>query len=47
LWNLSKKYLKNPYNWVGLYKTNGEKIKDPDKIYPGMQIFIPVIIEKN
>lgn len=45
LWGLSKKYLKNPYNWVGLYKTNGKKIKNPDKIYPGQRIFIPVIRE--
>jgi len=47
LWDLSKKYMNNPYNWVGLYQTNGEKIKDPHKIYPGMKIFIPLIIEKD
>lgn len=47
LWALSKRFMNNPYNWVGIYKTNGEKIKDPDKIYPGQKIFIPVIKEKN
>lgn len=47
LWALSKKFMNNPYNWVGIYKTNGEKIKDPDKIYPGQKIFIPVIKEKD
>jgi len=45
LWGISKKYLKNPYNWVGLYQTNGKKIKNPDKIFPGQKIFIPVIKE--
>ncbi len=47
LWGLSKRFMNNPYNWVGIYKTNGEKIKDPDKIYPGQKIFIPVIKERN
>jgi nucleoid DNA-binding protein len=45
LWSISKKYLKNPYSWVGVYKTNGKKIKDPNLIYPGEKIFIPVIKE--
>lgn len=45
LWDLSQKYLKNPYNWVGLYQTNGEKIKNPDLIFPGQKIFIPEIKE--
>lgn len=47
LWALSKKFMNNPYNWVGLYYSNGEKIKDPNKIYPGMKIFIPIIIEND
>ncbi|MBN1899453.1 MAG: HU family DNA-binding protein [Spirochaetes bacterium] len=46
LWALSEKYMKNPYNWVGLYQTNGKKIKDPNLIYPGQKIFIPLIKEK-
>ncbi len=45
LWKISRRYLKNPYNWVGLYHTNGKKIKDPNKIFPGQKIFIPVIKE--
>ena len=45
LWGISKKYLKNPYNWVGIYRTNGKRIKNPDKIYPGQKIFIPVVKE--
>ncbi len=45
LWSISAKYLKNPYNWVGLYKSNGERIKNPDLIYPGEIIFIPIIKE--
>ncbi len=47
LWSLSKRYLNNPYNWVGIYKTNGTKIKNPNMIYPGQKIFIPVIKEKK
>lgn len=45
LWGISKRYLKNPYNWIGIYRTNGKRIKNPDKIYPGQKIFIPVIKE--
>lgn len=45
LWGLSEKHLKNPYNWVGLYKANGEGIENSDKIYPGQKIFIPIIKE--
>ena len=40
LTKISARYLKNPYNWVGLYHTNGKKIKNPHKIYPGQKIFI-------
>ncbi len=45
LWSISKRYLKNPYSWVGVYKTNGKKIKNPNLIYPGEKIFVPVIKE--
>lgn len=45
LWGISKRYLNNPYNWVGLFHTNGENIKNPNKIFPGQKIFIPVIKE--
>ncbi len=46
LWSISKRFMNNPYGWFGVYKTNGEKIKDPDKIYPGQKILIPVIRER-
>lgn len=44
LWEISRRISHNPYNWVGIFETNGEKINDPDLIYPGQQILIPVII---
>ena len=45
LWNISKRYCHDPYAWVGIYNANGNKIRNPDLIYPGQRIFIPVIIE--
>jgi nucleoid-associated protein YgaU/nucleoid DNA-binding protein len=44
LWRISELKSNNPYNWVGIYKTNGQKIKNPNLIYPGQVILIPIII---
>ncbi len=40
LWNISGKsdVYANPYQWPLIYKTNRNKIKDPDLIFPG-QVF--------
>ncbi|GEM_PF-182289 len=45
LWDISARYCKDPYSWVGLYNSNGNKIKNPDLIYPGQKIFVPIIHE--
>jgi DNA-binding protein HU-beta len=46
LWRISETRSGNPYNWVGIYLTNGKRIRNPDRIYPGQEILIPVIIER-
>lgn len=38
LWNISGDTYGNPYQWPLIYKTNQDKIKDADLIYPG-QVF--------
>ena len=43
LWGICQHYYKNPWNWLSLYKTNGEKITDPDTIYPGQKILVPIL----
>ena len=47
LWDIAKRKSKNPYSWVGLYQTNGKKIKNPDLIYPGQIILVPIIIQSK
>jgi LysM domain len=40
LWDISGKYLKNPFLWPEIWKQNPE-IKNPDLIYPGDRVRIP------
>jgi len=40
LWDISGKYLKNPFLWPEVWKQNPE-IKNPDLIYPGDRVRIP------
>lgn len=42
LHGFSSKYLKDPSQWPKIYDLNRETIKDPDKIFPGQIIKIPV-----
>jgi len=41
LWDISEKYLKNPFLWPNIWRKNPQ-IKNPDLIYPGHKIIIPV-----
>jgi nucleoid-associated protein YgaU len=47
LWKIAEKNSRNPYNWVGIYQTNGRKIRNPHLIYPGQEILIPIIIHSD
>lgn len=40
LWDITEKYLKDPYMWVELWKINPQ-VRDPHWIYPGQKIKLP------
>ena len=44
LWNIAKdgKVLDDPFLWPLIYKTNRDKIKDPDLIFPTQEFELPV-----
>lgn len=42
LWKIAKKELNNGDRWKYLYELNKDKIKDPNKLKPGIKILIPV-----
>lgn len=41
LWKIAKKYYKDPFKWLWLFKANIDQLEDPDKIYPGQILDIP------
>lgn len=41
LWKIAKKYYKDPFKWLWLFKANIAQLDDPDKIYPGQILDIP------
>lgn len=42
LWKIAKEQLGSGYRWKYLYELNKDKIKDPNKLKPGLSITIPV-----
>ena len=42
LWAISSKFLGNGAKYTEIFEANREVIKDPDKIYPGQKIRIPL-----
>ncbi len=41
LWKISGRVYGNPLKWTRIYKANKEKVKHPNKIYPGQVLTIP------
>ena len=42
LWNIAKKFYGNGSQYTKIYNTNKDKIKNPNLIYPGQVLTIPV-----
>jgi len=56
LWDISLKYLDSPYEWPRIWRHNNRKdiiavtgkgIKNPDLIYPGQKLLLPLIDTKQ
>lgn len=47
LWDLSEKYLGDPWEFPRIWCSNLNKIKDPDLIYVGQTIVIPATLDNN
>ena len=41
LWNIARNYYGRGDKWTVVFEANKEKIKDPDKIMPGLELQIP------
>lgn len=41
LWDLAEHFYHNPWLWPRIYEANTDRIKDPNRIYPGQVFVIP------
>ncbi len=41
LWRIAEKYYSNPYYWPHIYKSNSDKIYNPNLIWPDMLLKVP------
>ena len=41
LWKIAGKVYHNPLKWPKIYRANKDKIKNPNRIYPGQVLMIP------
>ncbi len=41
LWKIARKFYKDPFKWLWLFKANIDQIEDPDEIYPEQILEIP------
>jgi hypothetical protein len=41
LWELSARYLRNPYRWPDIFEMNRDVVQDPHWIYPGERLRMP------
>lgn len=46
LWDLSRKYYRDPFKWGKIYNANTGTVENPDRIYPAEELVIPDIQEE-
>lgn len=42
LWDLARRYLSDPFRWKQLFGLNQDVVADPDRIYPGERLRLPL-----
>jgi hypothetical protein len=42
LWDLSAHYYQDPLKWKRLFRENRDHVADPDVIFPGQRIRVPI-----
>lgn len=47
LWKIAETFYKNGGHYVEIYNVNQDILKDPNKIFPGQRLRVPVLIDKG